>query len=303
MERAPDRRAVNRPLLAAVAGGVVISFSAIFFRLAAVEPVTGAFFRTAYALPVLAALRAAGRARDTRTGTERAGAVLAGLLLAADMTAWLTAVDLIGAGLATLVTNTQVVIVPLVSWLVLRERPHPTALGTMPVVLVGLALTTGLGRPDAYGTSPTLGVGLAALAAVFYSGYLIGFRRASRSLVPPSGPLLDATVGATVGSGIIGAATGRLDLAWTWPGHGWLLLSALASQVVGWLAIAYALPRLPATQTSFAILLQPTLTIVWGALIFSEHASALQWAGAGLVVASIAVVSVGTGRRSRPGAA
>ena len=86
------------------------------------------------------------------------------------MTSWLTAVDLIGAGLATLVANTQVVIVPLVTWLALGEKPHPTALGAMPVVLVGLALTTGLGRSDTYGTTPVIGVGLAVLAAVFYSG-------------------------------------------------------------------------------------------------------------------------------------
>ena len=213
------------------------------------------------------------------------------------MTSWLTAVDLIGAGLATLVANTQVVIVPLVTWLALGEKPHPTALGAMPVVLVGLALTTGLGRSDTYGTTPVIGVGLAVLAAVFYSGYLIGFRRASRALVPPAGPLLDATIGATVGSAVIGAVMGRLDLAWVWPAHGWLLTSALASQVIGWLAIAYALPRLPATHTSFAILLQPTLTILWGALLFSERASVVQWAGVVLVVASIAAVTLGAGRQ------
>lgn len=292
----PTSTATSRPLLAALGGGVVISFSAMLFRLADVEPVTGAFFRAAYAVPFLAGLRAVTSRKDTRTRLERAVTFGAGLLLAADMTAWLTSVDLIGTGLATLVTNTQVVIVPLVSWAAFGERPHPTALGTMPVVVAGLALTTGLGRADTYGAAPVAGVGLAVLAAVFYSGYLIVFRRASRSLVPPFGPLLDATVGATVGAGIIGAVTGRLDLAWAWPAHGWLLLSALASQVVGWLAIAYALPRLPAAQTSFAILLQPTLTMVWGALIFAERPSAAQWAGAALVVASIAVVSLGAGR-------
>ncbi len=288
---------MSRPLLAAFSGAVVISFSAIFFRLSGVEPVTGAFFRTAYAIPVLAVVWSRSRSLDARTGRQRLGAFAAGLFLAADMTSWLTAVDLIGAGLATLVANTQVVIVPLVTWLALGERPHPIALGSMPVVLTGLALTTGLGRSDAYGEAPVAGVGLAVLAAVFYSGYLIGFRRASRFLVPPAGPLLDATIGATVGSAIIGTVMGRLDLGWVWPGHGWLLASALSSQVVGWLAIAYALPRLPAAHTSFAILLQPTLTILWGGLIFSERASVVQWAGVVLVVASIAAVTLGAGRQ------
>ena len=45
--------------------------------------------------------------------------------------------------------------------------------------------------------------------------------------------------------------------------HGWLLLLAWA-RVLGWLAITYALPRLPAAETSTFILLQPVLTMVWG---------------------------------------
>ncbi|MFL2941684.1 MAG: EamA family transporter [Candidatus Poseidoniales archaeon] len=58
-----------------------------------------------------------------------------------------------------------------------------------------------------------------------------------------------------------------LDFQPTWPMHGWLFLLAVVSQVMGWLMISYSLPRLPAVHTSFAILLQPVLTIVWGILL------------------------------------
>lgn len=44
------------PLIAALVGALAISFSAIWFALAGVNAVTGAFFRVAYALPVLALL-------------------------------------------------------------------------------------------------------------------------------------------------------------------------------------------------------------------------------------------------------
>ena len=76
------------------------------------------------------------------------------------------------------------------------------------------------------------------------------------------------------------------------PTHGWLLALAILSQVIGWLAIAHSLPRLPAAYTSFAILLQPTLTIVWGILLLSESPSLQQGIGMFLILGSIIAVTV-----------
>ena len=43
----------DRPILAALAGAVAISFSGILFRVAHVSPSTGAVLRCLYALPIL----------------------------------------------------------------------------------------------------------------------------------------------------------------------------------------------------------------------------------------------------------
>ena len=75
------------------------------------------------------------------------------------------------------------------------------------------------------------------------------------------------------------------------PTHGWLLALAFLSQVTGWLAIAYSLPRLPAAYTSFAILLQPTFTIIWGIILLSESPSMQQAIGMFLILGSIIVVN------------
>ncbi len=287
-----------RAVPAALAGATAISFSAILFRAAAVEPFTGAFFRMAFAVPVLALLWWTRRRRDDRTAADRLIAFLAGLFLAADVVAWHASIELIGAGLATLIANSQVVVVPMVTWALFRERPSRAALAAMPVVLVGLVLITGVGRTDTFGDRPVLGVAYGALAACFYSAFLIGYRRSNRRLSPPSGPLLEASAGAAVGALAAGMVGGGIDLAPGWPAVGWLLVLALSSQVVGWLAIGYALPRLPAAHTSFAILLQPSLTLVWGALIFGERASWVQVVGVLLVLAGIATVTVGSRQRA-----
>ena len=49
----------------------------------------------------------------------------------------------------------------------------------------------------------------------------------------PAGPLLDATAVATVTCVITRLTVGDADLVPAWPAHGWLLVLAITSQVVG----------------------------------------------------------------------
>jgi drug/metabolite transporter (DMT)-like permease len=84
----------------------------------------------------------------------------------------------------------------------------------------------------------------------------------------------------------------------SWPAHAWLALLALVSQVIGWLLIAPALPRLPALETSILLLVQPVFALGWGVLFFAERLSSLQWLGATLVLAGVGSLSL-TNLRSR----
>lgn len=297
---APGAPIRSRTLAIAFAGTLPISFSAIFFRLSEASPITAGFFRMAYALPVLAVMWLVARHRDHRTLRLRLLAGVAGMFLGLDVIAWQMAVDHIGAGLATLIANTQVVIVPIATWWVFRERPANRVFVAMPVVLGGLGLITGLGRADSFGEDPVLGAVFGCVAAILYSGFLVMFRRSNRGLAPTQGVLLDAVIGATLITVVAGALTGDLDLVPSWPSHGWLLALALGGQVVGWMAISHALPRLPAAHTSFAIILQPTLTLVWGRMIFGEDASGVQLGGVLLVLAGIALATLPDTRRPVP---
>ncbi len=101
-----------------------------------------------------------------------------------------------------------------------------------------------------------------------------------------------STLGGMLGCLLIGAFEPGFQLIPTWPAHGWLLALALGSQVVGWLLIAIALPRLAALETSVLLLLQPGLTVLWAWLLFAEHLSNLQWVGVALVLGGVAVVSM-----------
>lgn len=269
-----------------------ISFSAVFVRLADVSPSTTAIFRAAYAVPALLIAWLFVMDRDDRTLRERAIAFAAGLCLAVDLFIWHHSIFYIGAGLSTVLANTQVVFVALLAWVIHGERPSSTALATIPVVFLGVGLISGLGRVDTYGSNPGAGVLTGVLTGLAYSSFLLVFRRANRRLAPTPGPLLDATVGALVGSILISPLDPRTSFLFSWPAHGWLIALALVAQVFGWLLIANALPRLPALDTSVLLLLQPMLTVFWGMLIFHEEMSALQWTGVGLVLAGVGILTV-----------
>ncbi len=277
----------------AVVGIIGISFSAILVKEADASPSTAAFFRTAYAVPVLFLIWLAVRSRDARPVSLRWLAAAAGLFLALDLAVWHRSIDLIGAGLATVLANTQVVFVGVAAWFIHRERPTALAFATIPVVFLGVVLISGLGRDDAFGDDPVDGVAFGVVTGVAYAVFLLGFRASNRDLAPVPGPLLDATAGAALGS-LIGGGLSDPDfsLAFTWPEHGWLLSLAMVSQVGGWLLIAFALPRVPALETSVLLLLQPMLTVLWGLIIFAEDLSLLQWTGVVLVLGGVGALTL-----------
>ena len=280
----------------ALAGALAISFSAILFGLSGVDPITGAFFRVAYALPVLIVIWLTVRHRDRRSRKMRLLALASGILLGVDMVVWHTSIGHIGAGLATLIANSQVVFVAVGAWMILGERPSRRIIIAIPVVLIGVAMVSGLGRSDAYGSNPLLGTLLALVAAMFYAGFILVFRASNKIQAPPAGPLMEATAGGVVMVLILSTATGGIEFAPTWPAHGWLIALALGAQVVGWLAIGYALPRLPAVETATIILVQPVLTMIWASLVFDERPSTVQLVGAALVLAGVGFVAIARAR-------
>ena len=278
--------------LLALAGVLSISFSAVFIRLADVSPVTATFYRAVYAIPVLFVIWLTSRARDTRTRRERLVAFGSGLFLAVDLNLWHESIALVGAGLGTVIPNVQIVFVALAAWLMHGDRPRARTMVMIGVVLAGVVLTSGLARSDAYGTRPVAGVALGVAAGLCYAIFLIVFRASNRGLVPPAAPLLDATLGMAAGALLCVGFDPEFTLTVSREAHLWLVALALVSQVVGWLFIGTALPRLPAVATSVMLLIQPVFAIVWGVLLFNERQSVLQWIGSAVVLAGVASLSM-----------
>jgi drug/metabolite transporter (DMT)-like permease len=274
-----------------------IAFSGIFYRFAHVSPETATTFRCLYGLPILALV---GWLEHRRYGPLPSRAVwlaiIAGVFFAGDLLAWHHAVDQVGAGLATVLGNLQVIVVALVAWLVFGERPPRSVLLGLPIVLAGVVLISGVLGGDPYGLNPILGVVLGIVTAISYAGYLLIIRRGSNDLRRPAGPVAISTAATAGVAAIVGLTLGGLDPVPSWPSHGWLIAVGITSQSIGYLIISLSLPRLPAALTSIILLAQPVATVVLARVLLEETPSPEQLLGVTLVIAGIAIATVPVGR-------
>ncbi|HEY2266018.1 MAG TPA: DMT family transporter [Streptosporangiaceae bacterium] len=300
------------PTAAIAAGAVCISSTAVLMRLADTSASLAALGRCAFALPVLGALAwLERRPRNGRPGAppmpsrRRWLARLAGVVLAADLIVWNHTIADIGAGLSTVVGNLEVLIIAVLAWLVLGERPRRSLVLASPVMLAGLVLVGGLADgagSHAYGADPRLGVVLGVGVALLYAIYILMLRQATSS--PAAGaapaavaaPLFEATVGAVAGSVVLGLALGDFTHGLGpagWATFGWLALLALTSQVIGWLLITVAMPRLAAGMIGALLLIQPAGSVVLSYLFLGERPSALQLTGVALMLAGVVIAVSG----------
>jgi drug/metabolite transporter (DMT)-like permease len=299
------------PVAAATAGAVCISSSAVLMKLADTSPSITALGRCAFALPVLGALAWAERRRGAPPLPARSRwlARLAGLFLAGDLVVWSHAITAIGAGLGTVVGNLQVLIIAVLAWLFLGERPGRSLVLASPVMLAGLVLVGGLadvGGSRAYGADPGLGAVFGVAVAVIYAFYILTLRQATsvpgaRSAV--AAVLFEATAGATVASALLGLALNDYRLGpdpSPWRTLGWLALLALTSQVIGWLLITVSMPRLPAGMIGALLLVQPAGSVALSYAFLDERPSTLQLAGVVLILAGVVVAVSGAGSAAGP---
>lgn len=159
-----------------VLGSVCISFSPVFVKLAHVGATSAAFWRMAIgglALAVAAMLR--GGLSPGRAGTM--GLALAcAVAFGIDLVAWHTAIHLVGPGMATILANSQAVLLALWGVLVLRERGLPRLFAALGLAACGIWLLFGPDwseRPEASLWGLLLGI----VAAISYAAFLIFLRR------------------------------------------------------------------------------------------------------------------------------
>lgn len=285
-----------------LSGALCLSMSAIMVKLAAVDSATTAMLRCAIAVLILAPLAWAEGVKRGRLSTSGAGwAIAAGIALGIDYAAWTAAIYQVGAGISTVLINVQVIVLPLLAFVVDRERIKKRFLMILPLMMLGISLVGGLWESSAASRSALTGTLLGLCAGLGYGVYLFLTRRATgKDSARIIQSLAWATASAAVATTVISLFSGGLNLAGI-SAQSWMLMVALSvlGQVIAWLLINYGSNRITSTSTASLLLIQPVLALGLAAAILSERPTPVQLVGAGIVVASVAISNVPYNLRGR----
>jgi drug/metabolite transporter (DMT)-like permease len=200
-----------------------------------------------------------------------------------------------GAGLSTILSNTQVFSSAVLSYFVFSEKLTLKFYLAAISAFVGVALLVGLGSADVeFTTRYILGVVFGIVSGLAYANYIIALKKGGHS--PDLGAIITLMAWTSGFCAVILGVSAGIEGTPMMPpdARSWVLLLAmgLVAQTFGWLSISTALPHLDASRAGLALLLQPTLATVWGVLMFGEVLTVVQALGAAITLAAIYFGSV-----------
>lgn len=271
-------------------GIVCIALSAIFTRQAGVPGTVSAFYRIAIAEVALTLpfARAVARGQVVRDRHVWLLALGAGVFFAMDLGLWNTSLFLTPVANATLLANDAPILVGLGALVFFRERLKGMYWLGLALALAGMGIIVG---KDVLAHSSLGGGDLLAMSAgVAYAGYLLSTQRIRAKMDTLSSLFIPSLVGIAV---LLAFNLALHRPLWGFSAHAYLALLALGliSQLVGWLAINYALGHLPASIVSATLLAQPVLTALFAVPLLGEPLTSNQILGGAVALAGIYLVN------------
>jgi drug/metabolite transporter (DMT)-like permease len=277
--------------LALVAGILGLSFSALFVRWSGVPGTVISFYRMGLAAVFMLpfALRPTLPFFSGRLKWKwLLFPLLGGLFTALDHATWSTSIGLTRIANATLLNNIAPLWVALVALFVFKERLGKSFWPGLALMLVGATAVFG---SDLL-AEPRLGSGdlIALSSSLFYAGYFLTTQRARRHWDTLPYVWLVAVAAAAVLL-VMNLAGGQSLSGFPPQTYLSFIGVALASQIIGYFSVGYALGHLPAAVVAPTMIAQPVLTAVLAMPLAREFLPPLQWLGTLLVLAGIYLVN------------
>ncbi len=281
-------RTTRLALLSLIVGGVMISFSGVWVKVANVTPNVSAFYRVFFGGIIL--LGAAIYRRELKwLGTRQLLlSLLCGFLLALDLWLYHYAIEYVGPGLGTILPNFQVFILAGVGILFLREPLRLVFILSLPMAFVGLFMIVGVNW-DQLGQTYRVGIYFGLAAAMVYAAFLLILRKlqADQSGVSFFYVLMMVSFSTVIFLGaemLYNQSTFRIpDLKSFFA----LVALGLFSQSVAWILITNALPKVRPSVGGLILLLQPAGAFVWDVLLFQRPTTLVSWLGVLIALTAI----------------
>lgn len=216
---------------------------------------------------------------------------MAGFVLALDLLVWHRAIVYAGAGIGTILANTQVFYSALFGVVFYRNRLSWRLVLSIALAFVGLLLLLRVGDSSHHG-GPRFydGIMFGVLTGIAYAGFVLTLRKAETgwpqvgagekiffvSLVAASFMFLFGTMESPMPSLRGSSLT-------------WAVILALGPQVTGWILISQNIPKVSVVLVGLILMVQPVLATILGKMLFQETMSVLQLVGAAITLTAVYV--------------
>lgn len=278
-------------------GAFCISFAALFVQGATMDPSMIAFYRLAFgggALFLVAVMRGE---RIVPTKGVLAVMIPAGLFFSGDLLAWHESIVRLGPGLATIVSNFQVLLMAAYGIFFLGEKLSCRHIFAMPLAILGLGMLIEV-NPLRLPPQTLAGLGYGLATALFYTGYLLTVRQSQvrTDHLPPIANMAWISWLACAGVAVFclmrGIPFGIPDV------RTGAILAALGilCQATGWVLLSLGLPLLPPSRAGLILLAQPALSFVWDIVLCGRETGIIGYLGA---VTAIFAIWLGLGAPGR----
>lgn len=230
------------------------------------------------------------------------GALIAGLALGTDYVFWNFSIAEVGPGIATVLLNVQLIVLPLIAWAMEGTRPMPVLGLIIPVMFLGLVLVAG--ALD-LGELRIGGVIFGLIAGTGYACYLAVIRRTAPATTKPAPFTVLALVGLSAGTAalIAGLVSGGMGLPATPADWGWLLLLAFLGQVVVYWFINTGMLGVQETVASVLLLLPGVFSLALAAVLLGDVPTPGQLIGCAIIILGAWWASAAAQRHQRRRAA
>ena len=269
-------------------GAALLSTTSIFVVFAQIAPTVSGFYRMFFGGTMLLLWVLLSGAWQRIAWRDVLLALLPALGFSADLIQWHRSILWVGPGVATLLTNLQIFLMALVGVFFYGERLARWFLPGMLIAVCGVWLLVGA-HWSVFDAQHRLGVWLGMGSGVAYTVYLLSFRRAlaGHTQLSPAQFLGLMSLLSAVLLALWGVGEGddfRLHSL-----HSWIVLLGLGlfGQVLAWLLMVRAMPRLPASLIGLLLLLQPALAFVLDVVLVGRPTVLLDWLGLALALAGI----------------
>lgn len=220
--------------------------------------------------------------------------ILAGFFFCFDLFFWHRSVIYAGAGMSTILGNTQVFFSAIIGVMVFKEKLTLRFVVSAVAGIIGMIFLVGIGSDIAFTAVYTKGVIFGYLTGICYACYIVSLKYAGHQIRGSDIVILAAWASVFSSGWLLGTATIEQVPLISGDSSVWILLLLLGFivQMVGWLSITSSLPHLETSRSGLILLIQPVLATVWGAIIFAEELTIMQIGGAILLLTAIYFGSV-----------